>query len=67
MEVFAALHEPFSKISVYGKQPKLDHNEQNLALAKLLEKKGFISSIKEKSDSIIINTFKSSNHSEEND
>jgi hypothetical protein len=67
MEVLAALPEPFSKISVYGKQPKLDHNEQNLAFAKLLEKKGFISSIKEKSNSIIINTFKSSDHSEESD
>lgn len=67
MEVLAGLPEPFSKISVYGKQPKLDHNEQNLAFANLLEKKGFISSMKEKSDSIIINTFKSSDHSEEND
>lgn len=67
MEVLAALPEPFSEISLYGKRPKLDHNEQNLALAKLLEKKGFISSIKEKNDSIIINTFKSSDHSEEND
>lgn len=67
MEVLADLPEPFSEISLYGKRPKLDHNEQNLALAKLLEKKGFISSIKEKRDSIIINTFKSSDHSEESD
>lgn len=64
MEVLAALPEPFSEISLYGKRPKLDHNEQNLAFAKLLEKKGFISSIKEKSDSLIINTFKSNDHSE---
>lgn len=67
MEVLVNLPEPFSEISSYGKRPKLNHNEQNLAFAKLLEKKGFISSIKEKSDSIIINTFKSSDHSEESD
>lgn len=67
MEVLAKLPEPFSEISSYGKRPKLEHNEQNLVFAKLLENKGFISSIKEKSDVIIINTFKSSDHSEEND
>ena len=66
MTVLADLPEPFSEISSNGKRPKLEHNEQNLAFAKLLEKKGFISSMKEKSDSIIINTFKSSDHSEEN-
>ena len=65
MEVLADLPEPFSEISAYGKRPKLDHNKQNLAFAKSLEAKGFISSIKEKSDSIIINTFKSSDHSDE--
>lgn len=67
MDVLSALPEPFSEISQYGKHPKLEHNEQNLALAKVLKDKGFISSIKEKNDSIIINTFTSIDHAEEND
>jgi len=64
MEVIAELPEPFSEISTYGKRPKLNNNEENLAFAKLLIEKGYISTIKEKGDSIIINTFKSSGSSE---
>jgi len=64
IEVIAGLPKPFSEISVYRKRPKIDNNKVNLAFAKLLEEKGYISSINEKGDSIIINTFKSSSHSE---
>jgi len=60
MEVIADLPKPFSEISVYGKRPKIDNNKVNLEFAKLLEEKGYISSMKEKGDSVIINTFKSS-------
>jgi hypothetical protein len=66
MEVLADLPEPFSKISSYGKYPKLNNNEINLTFARLLETKGFISTTKEEGDSIKINTFKSSDHSEGN-
>lgn len=64
MEVLAKLPEPFSEISTYGKRPRLDNNEINLTFAKLLEKKGFISSVKVEDDSIKINTFNSSDHSD---
>jgi len=60
MGVIADLPKPFSEISVYGKRPKIDNNKVNLAFTKLLEEKGYISSMKEKGDSVIINTFKSS-------
>ncbi|MDD2943656.1 MAG: hypothetical protein PHC51_11910 [bacterium] len=64
MGVLATLPEPFSEISIYGKRPKLDHNEINLELAKLLEVKGFVSSITLEDRMIKINTYKSSDHSE---
>ncbi|HWR78499.1 MAG TPA: hypothetical protein VN283_14965 [Thiobacillus sp.] len=64
MAVLADLPEPFSEISVYGKRPRLDNNEMNLSFARLLETKGFISSVKVEDDLIKINTFKSSDHSD---
>jgi len=64
MLVLAALPEPFSEISSYGKRPKLNVNKINLEFSKLLESKGFISSANEKFGSIKIYTFKSSDHSE---
>lgn len=64
MAVLADLPEPFSEISTYGKRPRLDNNEMNLTFARLLETKGFISSVKVEGDSIKINTFKSSDHSD---
>ncbi len=64
MEVLADFPEPFSEITSYGKRPKLNSNKINLAFARLLEAKGFISSLKEEVGSIKINTFKSSDHSE---
>lgn len=65
MGILAKLPEPFSEISTYGKRPRLDKNEINLTFAKLLETKGFISSVKVEDDSIKINTFNSSDHSNE--
>jgi len=64
MEVLANLPDPFDEISTYGKRPRLDNNEVNLTFARLLETKGFISSVKVEVDSIKINTFNSSDHSE---
>jgi len=64
MLVLAALPEPFSEISTYGKRPKLNINKINLEFSKLLESKGFISSANEKFGSIKIYTFKSNDHSE---
>ncbi|MGZ5007840.1 MAG: P-loop NTPase fold protein, partial [Methylobacter sp.] len=66
MAVLANLPEPFCEISSYGKQPKLEHNEINLAFVRLLKNKGFISSVKEKYGSIKIYTFKSSDRFEVN-
>lgn len=66
MEVLVDFPEPFSEISSYGKRPKLNNNEINLAFAMLLETKKFISSLKEEGGLIKINTFKSSDHSEGN-
>jgi hypothetical protein len=63
MKVLADLPRPFSEISLYGKRPKLINNEINFAFARLLETKGFISSLKEGRGTIKINTFKSSDHS----
>jgi len=63
MAVLAELPEPYSEISAYGKRPRLDNNEINLSFARLLETKGFISSVKVEDDLIKINTFKSSDHS----
>jgi hypothetical protein len=64
MAVLANLPEPFSEISIYGKRPKLENNEMNLTFARLLEVKGFISSVTVEGDSIKINTFKSSDHAD---
>lgn len=64
MGVLATLPEPFSEISIYGKRPKLDNNEINLEFAKLLEVKGFVSSITLEDHMVKINTYKSSDHSE---
>ena len=64
MGALATLAEPFCEISTYGKRPKLDNNEINLTLAKLLEVKGFVSSITLEDHLIKINTYKSSDHSE---
>jgi hypothetical protein len=64
MGVLANLPEPFSEISSYGKRPRLDNNAINLTFARLLETKGFVSSVKVEDDSIKINTFNSSDHSE---
>lgn len=63
MEVLEALPEPFNEIPLYGKRTKLVYNKSNIAFAKLLVQKGFISSITEKNDLIIINKFKSDDHS----
>jgi len=64
MEVLAKLPAPYKEIPLYGKRPKLEHNELNLKFAKLLQDKKFISTIKEdKADgSITINTFMSKIH-----
>jgi len=67
MTVLADLPEPLSEISHMESAPSLRHNEQNHRVYQAFRKQRFISSMKEKSDSIIINTFKSSDHSEEND
>lgn len=64
MEVLRGLPEPYSEIPEYGKRPKLDNNEWNRAFANLLKAKDFISSVKQEDDSIKINTFNSSDHSE---
>lgn len=64
MDVLEKLSEPYSEIAAYGKRPKLDKNELNLQLAKLLKERDFISSYKEEGDSIKINTFKAPDHSE---
>lgn len=63
-KVIQYLPEPFCEIPAYGKRPKLELNTENLDFANILDRKGFISSFKEKSDHIAINTFKSSDHSE---
>jgi len=63
MEVLANLPEPLNEISSYGKRPNLPYNEINIVFARLLKTKGFISSLKEESGSIKINTFKLSDHS----
>lgn len=62
MAVLADLPGPLSDISLYGKTPKLSNNKFNLEFARLLKTKGFVSSIKEKEDTIKIYTFKSSDH-----
>jgi hypothetical protein len=64
MGVLSTLHEPFIEISIYGKLPKLDNNEINHEFAKLLEVKGFVSSITLEDHMVKINTYKSSDHSE---
>lgn len=63
-KIIQALPEPFSEISEYGKRPKLELTPENMELAKILEQKGFVSSIKEKIGFVTINTFKSSDHSD---
>lgn len=63
MATLAELPEPFSEISMYGKRPKLDNTEINLAFARLLDTRGFISSAEVENNLIKINTFKSSDHS----
>lgn len=64
MGALANLPEPFSEISTYGKRPKLENNEINLVFSRLLETKGFVSTVTIEGDSIKINTYKSSDHSE---
>lgn len=64
MGTLAMLPEPYSKISIYGKCPKLDYNEINMALANLLTEKDFVSSVTLENHLIKINTYKSSDHSE---
>ncbi len=65
MDILSKLPSPYDDISSYGKRPKLDYNELNNEFAELLEKQGYISSIRSDSRFITINTFKSSDHHEE--
>ena len=63
MKTLAELPRPYSEIPTYGNHPKLESDNLNRDLARLLEARHFISSIKEEKRHIKINTFKSSDHS----
>lgn len=63
MEVLSELPVPYSEISLYGNNPKIHNDEINLEFSNLLEKKGFISSVKVNGGKIKIYTFKSLEHS----
>lgn len=57
MGIIAKLPEPYSEIASNGKRPKLDYTEENLEFANILKEKEYISSVKEKGSSIVINTY----------
>lgn len=57
-ELLPALGEPYSDISVKGKQPSIPNSKTNLLFAEKLDKSNYISSIKVKKDKIKINTYK---------
>lgn len=62
MDTLARMPEPVCEIASYGKRPKLRRNDVNVALAKALERKGAISSLRDEDGYLRINTWRSSDH-----
>lgn len=58
IDIIKNLPEPYCEISLNGKMPKLEKNNENITLVKLLQNKELISSFKEEKDYIQVNTFK---------
>lgn len=56
MKTLQLLPEPYAEIANYGKRPRIERTDLNERLAKQLEKRGFVSSLKLHDETIQINT-----------